>query len=262
MTERIKSWFSGSSEEEEQKSVNEHTSSGNGPTRGGTMTSDEDMEKKAEELLKRQNTQQKKRGASSSTESAAGNGGADAGSIREMEHRLKALEIQNLLLWGTMIAGCGIMFARRNRQFRVKTLAADRILLTHPTSSMFEKPAVAAEMTVRQGRPEMRMLDGSVVLMDQNKHSRIQLDPSFRPAPAIVEPSLTAQKGMDRVRQWAGKPVLLFNREQEVPQAIMDANSGFVESKNFPRPSSEAQTWATRTEKSKNENDDESSSRS
>ena len=160
-----------------------------------------------------------------------------------------------------MIAGSGIMFARRNRQFKVKTLAADRILLTHPTNSMFEKPAVAAEMTVRQGRPELRMLDGSVVLMDQNRHSRVQLDPSFRPAPAIVEPSLTAQKGMDRVRQWAGKPVLLFNREQEVPQAIMDASSGFVESKNFPRPSADSNTWATHSDSANKDSDDESSSR-
>lgn len=104
---------------------------------------------------------------------------------------------------------------------------------------MFEKPAVAAEMTIRQGRPELRMLDGSVVLMDQQKHSRIQLDPSFRPAPAIVEPSLTAQKGMDRIRDWAGKPVLLFNRENEVPEAIMDASKGFVASKEFPRPAPE-----------------------
>lgn len=118
----------------------------------------------------------------------------------------------------------------------VKTLVAERILLSAPASSV---PAAAgasgagggsvvvSELGVRAGRPELRMLMGRVVLMDEARNTRMQLDPRFTPAPRVGAPPPShttdpAVAGMERLKPWAGQPVLLVNAAGEVPTGVFD----------------------------------------
>lgn len=135
-------------------------------------------------------------------------------------------------------------------QMQVKTLVAERILLAANPShlgagaaSNMGKPmgggilsrlmpgsgtatAVVSELGVRGGRPELRMLMGRLVLMDGARSTRVQVDPAFTPAPRVAPPSsasAAAEVGMDRMRRWAGQPVVLVNGEGEVPTGVHDA---------------------------------------
>jgi hypothetical protein len=131
---------------------------------------------------------------------------------------------------------------------QVKTLVAERILLAANPSNLGAAAAaqagkplskgilsrlmpgsssssvVVSELGVRGGRPELRMLMGRLVLMDGSRSTRVQVDPAFTPAPRVVPPaSAAAEVGMDRLRRWAGQPVVLVNGEDEVPAGIHDA---------------------------------------
>ena len=159
-----------------------------------------------------------------------------------LEDRVAALELQNAALWVALITSFGIGWVRRRKQFRVKNLVAERILLaTDASSGVFglgRKLAAAGELGIRAGRPELRMLAGRVVLMDEQHNTRLQLDPRFSPAVRVVEPDphteAMARAGMDRLRPWAGKPVVLFNDAGEVPRAVLDAEEGW---QSLRRPS-------------------------
>lgn len=167
--------------------------------------------------------------------STPGSEPAATGPSAALEDRVAALELQNAALWVALITSFGIGWVRRRKQFRVKNLVAERILLaTDASSGVFglgRKLAAAGELGIRAGRPELRMLAGRVVLMDEQHNTRLQLDPRFSPAVRVVEPDphteAMARAGMERLRPWAGKPVVLFNDAGEVPRAVLDAEEGW-----------------------------------
>lgn len=153
-----------------------------------------------------------------------------------------------LLHSGAVTALGALQLLRKHMQMQVKTLVAERILLAvNPTqlgaaaAANMGKPvgggflsrlmpgsgtasAVVSELGVRGGRPELRMLMGRLVLMDGARSTRVQVDPAFTPAPRVAPPSsAAAEVGMDRMRRWAGQPVVLVNGEDEVPAGVHDA---------------------------------------
>ena len=71
---------------------------------------------------------------------------------------------------------------KKRRQVRIRELITDRILLTKPTNSTFSTPGpVLGEISGKTGRPEIRLADGRVVLMDDNNAVRLQIDGRLTP---------------------------------------------------------------------------------
>jgi hypothetical protein len=139
-----------------------------------------------------------------------------------------------------------VALLRRHRQFRVNTLVAERVLLAAPAGSAAgagsaappsrwrfgRRLTVAGELGLRGGRPELRLLAGRVVLMDEARDARVQLDAAFAPAPRVTQPTpetrRTREAALDRLRPWAGRPALVFSEKDEVAAAVVDAEQGWV----------------------------------
>lgn len=114
---------------------------------------------------------------------------------------------------------------------RARVVEAEHIQLTHRATSLSETLGMsrrfpAGELTVRRGRPELRLLDGHVSLMDVHRRVRVQLDPSFRPAAPMRKPTKEAVTGQRRMRLFSGRPVLVLADENETPMAVLDAARG------------------------------------
>jgi len=140
------------------------------------------------------------------------------------------------LLLGAILAG------RRFGTLRARVVEAEHVRLTHRPTALTELLGMqrrfpAGELVVRRGRPELRLLDGAVALMDVNRRVRVQLDGSYRPAPPVREPEREAVTAARRMRPLQGKPVLVFSDEKEVPLVVVDAARGLK-----PAPGREAGT--------------------
>jgi hypothetical protein len=90
------------------------------------------------------------------------------------------------------------------------------------------KPVPLGEFAVRGGRPELRMNNGAVVLMDERLAVRAQLDASYHPAPPVRPPTEQAIQGHSRMAGYAKKPILVFLTPEEAPRAVYDAERGFL----------------------------------
>ncbi len=146
----------------------------------------------------------------------------------EMEQRIEALERQNAMLWGAMLFAAGMTLLRRYRQFYCKTIVTERILLaagggeaSGGLASLFRKPVVAGEIGSRAGRPEVRLMNGSIVLMDAGRNTRVQIDAGFRPAPPLQPPTERAVEAHNALRWVAGKPAIVFKGAEEEPQMVV-----------------------------------------
>lgn len=114
---------------------------------------------------------------------------------------------------------------------RARVVEAEHFQLTHSGSTIGQtlglgRRVPAGELCVRRGRPELRLLDGHVALMDGNRRVRVQIDPAFRPAPPVSRPTPEAARGQQLMRAYAGRPVVLLSDANEAPEAVLDASRG------------------------------------
>lgn len=84
----------------------------------------------------------------------------------------------------SLVLGITAMFLKRQHQFTCRTLVAERILLSQG-HGFLRKGRVLSELGVRGGRPELRMQNGSIVLMDSENNTRLQADAQYTPAPQV-----------------------------------------------------------------------------
>ncbi|KAA0164790.1 hypothetical protein FNF28_03677 [Cafeteria roenbergensis] len=149
----------------------------------------------------------------------------------QTEKRIERLEMAVAVLGVTTVGLSAALLASRFGVLRARVVEAEHVQLTHRATSLsetlgFSRRFPAGELTVRRGRPELRLLDGHVSLMDVHRRVRVQLDPSFRPAAPMRQPTREAVTGQRRMRLFAGRPLLVLSDEHETPMAVLDAARG------------------------------------
>jgi hypothetical protein len=146
--------------------------------------------------------------------------------------------------WGYLAWGrWGVLRARR--------VVTDGVYLVR--SGGLARPAPLGEFAVRAGRPELRMSNGLVVLMDEKLAVRVQLDASYHPAPPVRPPTPQAVHGHSRMTAYARKPALVFLSPDEAPRAVYDPERGYLKF-GTPFPAADA-TGASSTSAGDDNND-------
>jgi hypothetical protein len=104
--------------------------------------------------------------------------------LEDLESRVQALEATCLGLVGAAVMASVATLVRRRGVASFNTVSARRIVLARPgPSSSLSAPDVAlAELTVRQGRPELRIHGGAVVLTGggQARPTLVTIEAGFR----------------------------------------------------------------------------------
>lgn len=149
----------------------------------------------------------------------------------EVEKRVQRLETAVIVLGATTAGLAAMLAASRFGTLRARVVEAERVCVTRRSASVMQtlgvrRRAPAGELCVRGGRPELRLLDGHVALMDANGVVRAQLDGSFRPAAAVKAPSHAATRGHAAMRPFAQRPLLLLSDEDGAPTAFFEARAG------------------------------------
>jgi hypothetical protein len=142
-----------------------------------------------------------------------------------------------------------LLLWRRFGTAKYNAVEVQQVRLVHPGSLGqtlgVSRRIPAGELSVRQGRAELRLRNGHVSLMDPFMRVRVQLDGAYHPSPPLREPKAATVEAMQRMRPYAGRPVLVLSDEEEAPMVVLDSVRGVHGAPGRRRSGDgEVQDWA------------------